>query len=168
VPNRSFTKTDVADMQVEPLKLAIAFSIMLVGRRWKARFAHQVKPSGNTIARAGALYYLAEAPKGLTQAELSDLLNISPATLTRLLDGMESRGMISRRALIGDRRAKLVFIEDQGRRDLKELDQVASEMRDHLFDGIDEDELRATLRVLRKVEGRLREDGSTEADFTGR
>ena len=51
MPNRSFTKTDVADMQAEQLKLAIAFSIMLVGRRWKARFAHLVKPSGNTTAR---------------------------------------------------------------------------------------------------------------------
>ncbi|WP_295709586.1 MarR family transcriptional regulator [uncultured Brevundimonas sp.] len=168
MPNRSFTKTDVADMQVEPLKLAIAFSIMLVGRRWKARFAHLVKPSGNTTARMGALYYLAEAPKGLTQAELSELLNISPATLTRLLDGMESRGMISRRALIGDRRAKLVFIEDQGRKDLTELDQVAGELRDHLLDEVEEQDLRTTLAVLRKIESRLREDGSADTGFTGR
>lgn len=154
-------------MEIEQLKLALAFSVTLVGRRWKARFAEMVKPSGNTNSRMAALYFLADAPKGLTQAELSELLSVSPATLTRLLDAMESRGMISRRALIGDRRAKLVFIEDQGRRDLAELDCAASAMRDHLFAGVSETDLRSSLKVLRLMAARMAPDGQIKKDAGG-
>ncbi|QYF86052.1 MarR family winged helix-turn-helix transcriptional regulator [Brevundimonas sp. PAMC22021] len=151
------------------MKLAVAFSIALVGRRWKARFAALVKPSGNTNSRAAVLYFLADAPKGLTQAELSELLSISPATLTRMLDGMEGRGMISRRALIGDRRAKLVFIEDKGRADLEDLDKAAGELRDSLLDGVPAEDLRTTLSVLRVIEGRLSDKGEAAGeDFTPR
>jgi len=155
-------------MEIEQLKLALAFSVTLVGRRWKARFAELVKPSGNTNSRMVALYFLADAPKGLTQAELSELLSVSPATLTRLLDAMESRGMISRRALIGDRRAKLVFIEEQGRRDLAELDGAASALRDHLFADIPQDDLRAALKVLRQMANRMSADGEVTEHFTSR
>lgn len=168
MPNRPLSQRDIETLDIEQLKLALAFSVTLVGRRWKARFAQMVKPSGNTNSRMVALYFLADAPKGLTQAELSELLSVSPATLTRLLDAMESRGMISRRSLIGDRRAKLVFIEDQGRRDLAELDGAASAMRDHLFAGISDADLRCSLKVLRQMAARMTADGQVEEGVGGR
>ena len=76
--------------------------------------------------------------------------------------------MISRRALIGDRRAKLVFIEDQGRRDLAELDGAASAMRDHLFADIPHDDLRCALKVLRRMAARMNADGEAAEHFTSR
>ncbi len=47
-------------------------------------------------------------------SELSDHLHIAPRSTTEVVDALESRGLVRRRADPGDRRATLVEVTEQG------------------------------------------------------
>lgn len=142
-------------MGVVQLRLAYAFAVGSATRRWKARFAEVFRSSGHTNPRMFALHFLSRAPQGLSQAELCELLDLSAATVVNLLDLMEARGMIIRRAVPGDRRINRVFIEDQGRRDLAEMEAAAGVLNAEIFSDISENELRNSLRLMHLVTERL-------------
>ena len=133
------------------LQLDLAYQIMLASRRWKARFTDLMKEEHQTDSRWSTLYFLADAPKGLTQSELAERLGIQGPTLVRLLDALERQGLVSRRALIGDRRAKLVFLEDEGRAVLTQIDQLAARLRDEVFSDFSDRDLLAASRMMERL-----------------
>jgi len=139
----------------QALQLKIAFHIVQTARRWQGAFADVRRTSGKGGPGISALYYLENTPKGLTQTELAKRLKISGPSLTRQLDKLEAQGLVSRRRMLGDGRARLIVMEDAGREALFELDKLASAMRDRLFDGIPEADLEATQRVLDILAARL-------------
>ena len=129
------------------LQLEIAFAIQLTARRWRVATAPVGLAAGSDV-RLTALYYIDAAPKGLTQTELADLLQISGPSVSRQLDKLEALGLVSRRRLLGDGRVKLIFMEAAGRRALVQLDKDVSALRERLFDGVPEIDMDATKRVL--------------------
>ena len=66
-----------------------------------------------TPAQARILCILAERPKGM--AELAGLLGVEKAGLTGLVDRVEHRSLVERRAVPGDRRAWQVTLTGIGR-----------------------------------------------------
>lgn len=136
------------------LQLKIAFTIQLTARRWRVATAPLGQSPGSDL-RLTALYYIDAAPKGLTQTELSDLLQISGPSMSRQLDKLEALGLVSRRRLLGDGRVKLIFMEAAGRRALVRLDEEVSALRERLFDGIPEADMEVAGRVLDTLSLRL-------------
>lgn len=67
-----------------------------------------------TLTQARLLRSLREGPIG--QSELGRLLNLSPASVTRLIDRLEERGLIARERDPGDRRRVAVRLLPAGRR----------------------------------------------------
>lgn len=67
-----------------------------------------------TLTQARLLRSLREGPIG--QSELGRLLNLSPASVTRLIDRLEERGLIARERDPGDRRRVAVSLLPAGRR----------------------------------------------------
>lgn len=116
------------------------------------------RASGKTAVRTSLLYFLEESPKGLTQTELAQRLEISGPSLTRQLDKLEKLGFVSRRRMLGDGRVRLILLEPAGRETLMELDILAAEMRDRLFMDIPEADLETTQRVLDSLAARLASD----------
>jgi MarR family transcriptional regulator for hemolysin len=139
----------------QALQLKIAFAITQTARRWQSLFADARRTSGKGGAWISALYFLETSPKGLTQTELAKRLQISGPSLTRQLDKLEALGLVSRRRMLGDGRARLIVMEQAGREALLEMDIMASAMRDRLFEGISEADLDATQRVLDTLSARL-------------
>ena len=58
---------------------------------------------GLTRAQWVILFWLDRQP-GLSQKELAEILEVEPITVARLIDRLEERGMVERRADPGDRR----------------------------------------------------------------
>lgn len=67
-----------------------------------------------TLTQARLLRSLREGPIG--QSELGRLLNLSPASVTRLIDRLEERGLIARERDPDDRRRVAVRLLPAGRR----------------------------------------------------
>ncbi len=133
------------------LQYEVALRLSLIARRFRARFAERAKSSSQTEARWSALYQLAREPAGLIQSELAERMGIQGPTLVRLLDALETQGLVRRESTPEDRRAKRVMIQPSGEQMVREVDVIAAQLRHDAFVDVSMDELLVTLRVLEKL-----------------
>jgi DNA-binding MarR family transcriptional regulator len=113
--------------------------------------------SGITPTRLTALYALTRYPDGVRQGDLAELMNISPPSMTRLVEILDEAGWVERRRDPDDQRCLLIVLSPVGRKTLDTLrDESASQLSEELAD-LTADEraaLAAAVPVLRKLADR--------------
>ena len=114
----------------------IAFLINDVGRLLRTYADQEVRRFGMTRAQWAVLSRL-ERSEGLKQAELAELLDLQPITLTRLIDRLCESGMIERRADPNDRRAKRLFLTPAAKPLMDRLDALGEELMATVLDGVE-------------------------------
>jgi MarR family transcriptional regulator, 2-MHQ and catechol-resistance regulon repressor len=67
------------------------------------------------------LMILRQHPEGCVMSALSDLLVVSRANVTGLIDSLEERGLVRRSALHADRRSKVGVLTEAGQKLLEEM-----------------------------------------------
>ncbi len=90
---------------------------------------------GMTRAQWGILIWLERQP-GLSQKELAEILEVEPISVARLIDRLESRGMVERRPDPKDRRIWRLHLCQQAYGVLREIDHQREEMRALLTAGL--------------------------------
>ncbi len=86
--------------------------------------AHRVRNTADARLRERGLslqgYKLMRALENsdLSMREISDALHVSPRTVTDMIDGLETRGLVARCAHPADRRVTLVRLTDAGQQQL--------------------------------------------------
>lgn len=93
--------------------------------------------------------------EGISQTELSSVLEIERATLGRLLDRLEEKGWIVRRPDSYDRRVKRVFLTGEVGDMMKIMRSIAGEMRGQILEGLSEKEQNEFIRVLIRIKNNL-------------
>ncbi|WAH37238.1 MarR family winged helix-turn-helix transcriptional regulator [Alicyclobacillus dauci] len=83
----------------------------------------------------------------ITQTELAEASGKDKTTVTRLLDNLERKGMVTKCADEADRRARLIDVTPKGRRTAEELVDVEKQVLDIAMSGLAPDEV-AQLRAL--------------------
>src|SRR5579862_609662 len=109
------------------LNREFAFIINDVARMLKTYADYKGAQLGITRAQWAVLARL-DRFEGLKQAELAEMLDLQPITLTRLLDRLCSAGLIERRADPNDRRAKRLFLTPAARPLLERLGDLGEEL----------------------------------------
>ncbi|WP_377839596.1 MarR family winged helix-turn-helix transcriptional regulator [Bosea sp. UC22_33] len=137
-------------MDLPQLQAAFTGELAAVNRKLKALVDDRARNMGLTLSRARLLMELAKAD-GPIQSDLAGLLDIEQPTLVRLLDGLERNGMIERRAVEGDRRARRVFLTEAARAQAQDILDFLAELRAGILQGITPEELEAALDVLRRT-----------------
>jgi len=132
------------------LQAAFTAELASVNRKLRALVDERARGMGLTLARARLLMELARED-GPIQSDLADLLDIEQPTLVRLLDGLERNGMIERRAVEGDRRARRVFLTETARAQAQDILNFLAELRAGILQGITPAELETALDVLRRT-----------------
>jgi MarR family transcriptional regulator, transcriptional regulator for hemolysin len=118
-----------------------------LSRKMRTLFDARVRAEGLTLARARALMLLAKK-NCVNQTELADALEIEGATLVPLLDGLEKQGLIERRPVEGDRRAKHITLTPAGQEQAAHVNGIVKAFRSDIMKDVSEDDLKAALRVL--------------------
>lgn len=109
-----------------------------------------------TLTQARLLRSLRDGPIG--QSELGRVLNLSPASVTRLIDRLEERGLIERERDPGDRRRVAVRLQPAGRRLVGgEQGMLRGTAVDQAILTMTEDEQRTFARVVGDMVRRARE-----------
>ena len=88
-----------------------------------------------TRAQWGIVIWLERQP-GLSQKELSEILEVEPITVARLIDRLEARGMVERRPDPKDRRIWRLHLCPPAYPVMLEIDRQRALMRDLLTDGL--------------------------------
>ena len=137
-------------MDLTQLQAAFTGELAAVNRKLRTLVDDRARDMGLTLSRARLLMELARED-GPIQSDLAGLLDIEQPTLVRLLDGLERNGMIERRAVEGDRRARRVFLTETARAQAQDILDFLTALRADILQGIEPGELEAALDVLRRT-----------------
>lgn len=94
--------------------------------------------------------------QGLTQRELAQRLEVSPAAVTTSLKSLEKRGYIHREPQPGDARRNRVCLTEEGRRAVDACAGCFQRVNDRLVRGFSEEEKEQMYRLFRKMLDNLR------------
>ena len=110
---------------------------------------------GLTRSHWRAVLYIWRAP-GISQTELSEILDLSRMGVTGLIDRMEKKGLVSRRDDSTDRRLKRIYLTESTAEMMPIIIKLGREMIDEFFEGLDESEQEQLVSLLLRV----KENGS--------
>ncbi|MFM1815025.1 MAG: hypothetical protein RLZ98_1720 [Pseudomonadota bacterium] len=97
-----------------------------------------------------------EKSQGLTQVELAERLELGNPAVGRLIDRLEERGFVERRADPADRRIKRVYLRGETALPiLDELREVADDVRDKALKGLSRNEQRQLATILKAMKSNL-------------
>src|SRR5258707_13757845 len=104
----------------------LAFLLAQVGAHAAMRFGDRVSRLHLTPADAGILRMLGVSG-GLSQQDLSTRLGIHPSRLVAILDALEERRLVERRANTEDRRQYALHLTEKGQGILSEIGRIGRE-----------------------------------------
>jgi DNA-binding MarR family transcriptional regulator len=131
---------------------ALAFWVSRVyqaarGEMYRAFRAHDVELTPEQWAVLVRLF----EQDGRTQGEISESTFRDPPTISRILDGMEARGLVERRPHPEDGRARAVHLTRRGRALEKKLVPVVEELVARMVRDVDEQDLVTTRATLKRI-----------------
>jgi DNA-binding MarR family transcriptional regulator len=86
--------------------------------------------------------------RGLKPSDLATLLQVTPASITQLITGLESRGLVHRSVDPEDRRAVRVSLTEKGRSDLELSRRALAQAYAGLVDALGMDDCRRLTGLL--------------------
>ena len=129
-----------------PLGLALHELSRLMRRTFEAK-ARQL---GFTEGQWRVLWHLSRN-EGLSQARLAELLEMQPISLVRVLDRLESAGLIERRPDPDDRRAVQLYPTEAAGPILGQLRALAQQMQETLAREVPAAELEQCIATLNRI-----------------
>jgi DNA-binding MarR family transcriptional regulator len=132
----------------------IGFMISDVARLMRTVFDRRVRRLGLTRAQWLALTRLHRRP-GASQSELADMMEVEKATIGRLIDRLEAKGWVERRAQAGDRRVNRVYLTAEAERLHKRIWHIAETTVEDALAALSRREAAQLGNLLGRVKSRL-------------
>jgi MarR family transcriptional regulator for hemolysin len=138
------------------LNRQLGFLFKDITRRYTRRFEEraQAQALALTLPQCRALLYL-ENNEGVSQKRLSELTELDPMTLVRILDRMEADGWVQRRFDPADRRAHTLWLTPKSKPVLDHIAHFIAETRAETLHGLSNEERAKLLELLERVHGNL-------------
>jgi MarR family transcriptional regulator for hemolysin len=133
------------------LSIDFVAALFMTRTRFRLAMDDRFKPLGVTDAAWRTLFYLEQIGDGVLQKDLARVMGIESAGLVRLLDNLESKALVERRAAVQDRRGKTVHLTIHSGALLLELHGAAAQVRQNLLADISPAQLQTCLTVFNKV-----------------
>jgi DNA-binding MarR family transcriptional regulator len=119
--------------------------------------ARRIRTSADTALRQSGLslssYKLMRVLENSDQSmrEVSDALQVSPRTVTDMIDSLEARGLVVRRPHLGDRRVTLLHLTEDGQRHLEIAKALADQSHGTAISGLSAQDQRTLTGLLDRV-----------------
>jgi MarR family transcriptional regulator for hemolysin len=148
-------KTDLKNSWAEFAPL-----LLICGRGWRRALNIMLAEHNLSDATAAPLITLLRTGDRIPQGVLAERVGVEGPTLVRVLDGLESDGLICRVPDESDRRIKLVELTAAGTRVAERCEQCAAALREIMLGDIPPEQMLGALDLLRKIADKA-------ASFTG-
>lgn len=112
----------------------LAFLLVDAGRKLNDAYDQHMKPLGLSRAKWRVVAYVSRTP-GISQTELAESIECSRMAISSLLDRMQAKGLIERRAVADDRRVRAVFLTDSGSALVRKMNTIATDVLEGIFSG---------------------------------
>ncbi len=135
------------------------FSLMAhATRQWRRLLDRELQPLGLGLTEATwlALLHLARAPEPMRQKDLALSMSLDSSSVVRLLDTLESGGLVERMEHV-DRRAKTIGLTPRGLDIVAQVEVIARDARKRVLAVVPADELEAAFRVMTRISEALQQ-----------
>ncbi|MHB8813766.1 MAG: MarR family winged helix-turn-helix transcriptional regulator [Steroidobacteraceae bacterium] len=136
------------------LSRQLGFLLKDTSRRYTRRFEERAQALSLTLPQCRALLHL-ENNEGVSQKRLSELTEVDPMTLVRILDRMEADGWVQRRFDPADRRAHTLWLTAKSKPVLEHVAHLIAETRAETLHGLSNEERGKLIELLERVHANL-------------
>ena len=144
----------LANLRREDTARNFGFLVHDVSRLLKLEFDRRGKDLGLTRSQWWALRALS-ACEGCTQSELADFMDVEKPTLGRIIDRLEAKDWVVRRADPADRRARRLYLTDRVQDLMAELRARSAGLRADAVEGLDPAERELFIDMLIRIKANL-------------
>ena len=135
-----------------------AIDLMLRSTRQHHRMIEKLfENTGLHRSQRKLLLYLSKHDRTLSQRELADEFDISPACVARVLKSLVSEGYILRTGNEDDQRRNDVSITEKGLNVIQDSQRTFEQVDQQAFAGFETDELRQLIALFTRIQQNLRE-----------
>ncbi len=138
----------------------LLFLLHDVARLLRVDADKRARVNGMTRAQWAILIWLERQP-GISQKELSEILEVEPITVARLIDRLEARGMVERRPDPRDRRIWRLHLLRPAHDVLHEIDEQRADMTRMVTAGLSEESIEAVTDALLRMKATLTRESHT-------
>ena len=138
-----------------PSRDRLGFLMVTLTRQWRRFVEEQLAANGLTDATWTPLLHLRAWGDGVTQKELAERVGLDGSSLVRLLDILEGKGWVERRADAADRRSKRIFLTTEGNQAVDNIRATMLEAELSMLQDLDEAEVEAMLGGVQKIRSRI-------------
>jgi DNA-binding MarR family transcriptional regulator len=128
-----------------------------VARLMRTRFDRWARAYGMTRAQGVILARLKRHP-GMTQNEMANICEVEPITVGRLVDRLETRGLLERRLDPADRRIRRLHLLPAAEPILAAIESYKADLLQEVTDGLDEKTVATVTEALLRMKHKLTAD----------
>lgn len=133
------------------LRSSVGFMLGAAYRKASTLFQSRLKPFDITPEQWSVLYQVDKAD-GLIQKEIAERAGKDRPTTTRILDHLERKRLVARRADNRDRRSFQVGITDKGRNLIRETLPIEMKSNEDVRSCMSEEEYETLIRLLVRID----------------
>jgi len=126
--------------------------LLLAGRLWRKMARHAASAHGVSEAASAPLLWIDRLGENVRQTALADAIGIEGASLVRLLDELQSSGLITREQDPTDRRANSVNLTERGRTIVEAVNETLTALRLEVFAATPRKDVEAAIRIFKTLE----------------
>ena len=122
-----------------------------------------VKDTGLTLGQPKILDYLKDH-NGVVQKDIAYTCHIEPASISSILNGMEKKGLITRKMCTENRRAFYIFLTDKGEELMHRVDTEFRKIDKNCLSGFTDKEKETLNEFLERIYNNLHSAKITKGD----
>ncbi|MBM7049656.1 MULTISPECIES: MarR family winged helix-turn-helix transcriptional regulator [Rhizobium] len=127
-------------------------NLLSTGRQWRRVVDLALSSYGLSEAAAAPLLWIGRLGGGVRQVVLATYVGIEGPSLVRLLDQLESMGLVIRKDDPTDRRAKGLWLTAEGEVLASHMEDALDTLRGRILANVDKADIEAAIRVLKAFE----------------
>ena len=135
----------------------LAQYLVPVSQRWRRLADLALAELRISNSSGWCLLFLARLGPDARQTALAQVIGISQPSLVRTLNQLQAAGLLARAPNPGDGRSNLLVITPEGRTLVDQIEAKLTSLRHSLLDGISDQDLETTLRVMGHLTDRIAE-----------
>lgn len=125
--------------------------------------AHELLETINLYRGQPPVLHLLYQQEGMTQTELAERMQVTPATINKMLQRMEKNGFVERRPDPEDQRRSRVYLTEAGRAVQGQVRAIFRKIEVETFSGFSGEELSQLRAYLERIRNNLAQSSSVSS-----
>ena len=145
--------------QLDLLKSRIGMKLVRIGKMTRAIAVQRFSAKNFEITPEQLMVLSALIDHdGLYQRQIGMITLKDRPNITRIISILEKMNFVTRKPDVNKRKIYKIFVTDEGKNVVKKVMPTALELWENIVDGVDEDDLEITLKVMNKFKENLMKD----------